>query len=138
MIEKLLRRRKKPGGGGGEEYLVRWKNYPPSEDSWEPREELERNSIDLINEFNRIERDPYEQAELHCLCLRPYKFDQGGMIQCNQCCIWYHFTCLGINMEQANLLAAFYCPECKKKNPSLMSPIKKEKIDHVFGQQYLP
>jgi hypothetical protein len=44
-VEKLLERK-------GQRYLVRWKDYPPEEDTWETASTLE-NCQDMIREFNQ-------------------------------------------------------------------------------------
>jgi hypothetical protein len=44
-VEKLLARK-------GQKYLVRWKDYPPEEDTWETASTLET-CQDMIREFNR-------------------------------------------------------------------------------------
>ena len=53
-VEKLLDSRisKKGRGQGKLEYLVKWKNYPIEEASWEPEENLE-NAQDTILEFHK-------------------------------------------------------------------------------------
>lgn len=117
------------------EYLVRWQNYPPDWDSWEPAHELERNSLDLINEFNKIGRDDQEYRELHCTCRRPYRFDQGGMIQCFNCLTWFHFSCLGMNMEEANSFAKYYCDDCRLKNPTFKNMYKEKTVVHFYSQE---
>lgn len=133
VIEKLLKKRFNTKLGY-DEYLVRWANYPPEWDSWEPVIELARNSIDLINEFNNIERNLDEKAELHCICRLPYRFDEGGMIQCFNCLTWFHFKCLGINMEEANSYAKYYCGTCRYKNPSFVNLIKEQRQVSFYSQ----
>ena len=126
VIERLLDKRYV---NGREEYLVRWQNYPPEWDSWEPRVELDRNSKDLVDEYNRP-RDTYgDDDELHCICRRPYRFEQGGMIQCFNCRVWYHFSCMAMNMAQANAFAKWNCSDCVQANPILKNLIKAEKLN---------
>lgn len=38
-------------GRWGEFVLVRWENYGPDSDTWEPRESLERDVPDMLHEF---------------------------------------------------------------------------------------
>lgn len=130
VVEKLLKKRIYKGR---EEYLVRWLNYPPEEDTWEPRSELEVNSIDLIIDFNK-EPPREETNRLHCICHKTYKFDQGGMIQCFNCLTWYHFSCIKMNMEEANSFARYYCVDCRKINPKLKNQIKEEKLRSRYGK----
>lgn len=124
VIEKLLDKRFNPDLRQ-EEYLVRWQNYPPEWDSWEPRVELERNSMDMILAFNKTLKEDSETP--HCICRKPYRFDDGGMIQCYNCLEWFHFTCLNIDMEEANSYAKFYCSSCRAGNPYLKNMVKPEK-----------
>lgn len=133
VIEKILNKR---FVDDREEYLVRWQNYPPEWDSWEPRIELERNALDMINEYNRIREPDEAQDKLHCICKRPYRFDQGGMIQCNNCLEWFHFKCLAMNMAEANAYAKWNCHDCFRANPNLKNLIKPEKQTHpaAFAQ----
>lgn len=126
VIEKILAKRRN-AEMGYDEYLVRWANYPPDWDSWEPVKELEINSRDLINEFDKTGRYDPTKEELHCTCRRPYRFDQGGMIQCFNCLSWYHFDCLKMNMEMANSFARYYCNDCMVKNPNLEIKFKGKK-----------
>lgn len=130
VIEKILDKRL--NALEEEEYLVRWQNYPPEWDSWEPRKELERNALDMINEFNRLNHSD-NSSDLHCFCKRPYRFEQGGMIQCFYCLVWYHFTCLKMDMEEANNYARYYCRQCTKINPRLRSQVKQEKLKTFYG-----
>lgn len=123
VIEKLLDKR---FVAGREEYLVRWQNYPPEWDSWEPRTELERNAIDMIREFNNMP-GPSTDDQPRCICRRPYRFDQGGLIQCVNCHEWYHFTCLKMNMAEANAYSKWHCSDCMDANPSLKNLIKPDK-----------
>lgn len=134
VIEQLLDKRYT--ANGGEEYLVRWQNYNSDWDSWEPRKEIERNALAMINEYNRFHNCPNFDADpnqLHCICQRPYKFEDGGMIQCFYCLEWYHFACLQMNMEEANSYAKYYCSDCKRSNPRLKCMIKGEKLTTFYG-----
>ena len=132
VVEKLLDRRHNQDTGR-EEYLVRWQNYPPEWDSWEPRTELERNALDMVNEFDRTSTSQFQDFQLHCICRQPYRFDQGGMIQCFHCHTWYHFKCLHMDMEEANSYAKYYCHECKRMNPGFKSMVKIEKLTTFYG-----
>lgn len=132
VIEKLLKKRN--DANGNEQYLVRWQNYPPDYDSWEPREELEKNALDMIHQFNRLHYPTDCQPDdLHCICRKPYKFNQGGMIQCYECQTWYHFTCLNMNMIEANSYARYYCECCRQHNSQLKNIIKHDKVSTLYG-----
>ena len=111
VIDRLLEKRRN-AETGQEEYLVRWKNYSPEWDTWEPSGELELNASDMINEFNRVPQAHYDD-ELHCTCRQPYRFEQGGMIQCNHCHRWFHFVCIGMDMEEANSCQSYSCQQCR-------------------------
>jgi hypothetical protein len=49
IVETLLRRRRK---GRSHEYLVKWKDYPEYDASWEPRSNLLKDVPDLIADFD--------------------------------------------------------------------------------------
>lgn len=131
VIEKLLD--KKIDERGAEQYLVRWQNYPPEYDSWEPRAELQINASDMIQEYNRIPQSDRQALELHCICKLPYRFDQGGMIQCYHCKTWYHFNCLGINMEEANSYSLWFCTQCKASDPQKKNMFKPTKSNAFYS-----
>lgn len=57
-IEHLLKRRKSMNGSY--EYLVRWKNYSPLDDSWEPAENINNN--DFLQALESIHQR-YEQGQ---------------------------------------------------------------------------
>jgi hypothetical protein len=120
---------------GNEEYLVRWQNYPPEYDTWEPRAELVQNSLDMIDEFDRVEQ-PDLKPTLHCICRRPYKARDGGMIQCFTCNEWYHFSCIQMNMVEANSYARWHCDKCRETK-NLKNSIKREKVDSLYGNTKL-
>lgn len=56
-IEHLLKRRKSTNGTY--EYLVRWKNYSPLDDTWEPAENINNNELlqTLDNVYQRYEQN---------------------------------------------------------------------------------
>lgn len=131
MIEKLLERRIN-NETDKEEYLVRWKNYSPEWDTWEPRAEIEKNALDMIKNFGSQDRAC--DNDQHCTCRRPYKFDQGGMIQCFNCYIWFHFGCINMNMEQANLCLRYYCVKCLEANPSWKVLYKTARAQNFYSR----
>lgn len=134
VIEKLLEKRYNEELRRTE-YLVRWKNYPPSEDSWEPVDELNINASAMVRDFDsgQLELDPNDN-QLHCLCRRPYNFRDGGMVQCSNCFVWFHFDCINMNMEDANSYLKFYCRPCRQLNPYLKCRLKPEKAKLFYGR----
>lgn len=113
IIEALLDKRLDPYGR--EEYLVRWQDYPPECDTWEPRAELERNAIHMLKAFNNQEEysSMGEMLELHCVCQIPYKAGDGAMIQCFTCSEWFHFQCIGMDLADANSYTEWHCYPCR-------------------------
>lgn len=131
VIEKLIDCR--VTRSGRVEYLVRWQNYPPSEDTWEPKEELELNSQDLIDQFHDRDVKPdRNDRNLYCICKRPYRTSDGGMIQCFHCKNWYHFSCLKINMEEANSFARWYCNACQQLHSDFKIMLKAERQNAFY------
>lgn len=130
VIEKLLDRRINDVTGQ-EEFLVRWLNYNEDWDTWEPRGEVERNSSDMIKNFDR--QDRHSDNDLHCICQKPYKFDQGGMIQCFNCYTWFHFSCIEMNMEQANLCLRYYCASCIRMDARLKTIYKTIRAERFYS-----
>lgn len=119
VIEKLLDKRYNENGY--DEYLVRWQSYSSDWDSWEPEYEIERNSWHMISEYNRNLHQSSEDNRLYCICQRPYRFENGGMIQCINCFNWFHFECIQMSLELANSLSRYDCEECKKQtDPTLI------------------
>lgn len=52
-VERIVARRRNPKSGGYE-YLIKWENYPDSQNTWEPSEHLK--CPDLIAKFNEAEK----------------------------------------------------------------------------------
>lgn len=57
--------------------------------------------------------------KLYCICRQPAQ--TYGMIQCYDCCDWFHASCVGISRQKASLVKQFYCPLCIDKDPTLVS-----------------
>lgn len=128
VIDKLLDKRI---SSGKEEYLVSWKNYSEEYNTWESRDEIEKNALDLVKEFNGESNE--EDQNLYCICKRKYQLNQGAMIQCFTCSNWYHFDCLGLNMEEVNSYAKYHCNDCRSIDPALENAIKPEKLTTHYG-----
>jgi hypothetical protein len=58
LVEAIVDYRLRPRHGS--EYLVRWRGYPPDQDSWEPEATLLADVPDLIADFKRSQR-PHSQ-----------------------------------------------------------------------------
>lgn len=63
----------------------------------------------LSNLLTRVEQ--YAAGSLHCCCLQP-SFAQRHFIQCTQCDVWYHTSCVGVDSRKLGLLEDFLCPWC--------------------------
>ena len=53
IVEKLLDHRGQGRKGRQRAYLVRWRGFPPSHDSWEPRHVLIEDVPDLVSDYDR-------------------------------------------------------------------------------------
>ena len=60
-----------------------------------------------------------DPSKLYCICRQPAQ--TYGMIQCYDCCDWFHGTCVGITRQRASLVRQYYCPLCIDKDPTLVS-----------------
>lgn len=123
VVESLLS--KEISGDGIEGYWVRWDGFSEEWDTWEPRSELEKNSAVLVAQFERINEPDLDTSERHCVCQRPYRTEDGAMIQCGYCYRWFHFKCLNITVIRANQFKAFFCSECEYRNPSTKTKYKE-------------
>lgn len=54
QVEKIVARR--TGSRGDVQYLIRWKDYSPANDTWEPKQNLEEDCSYFIEQF---------EAEIH-------------------------------------------------------------------------
>lgn len=56
-----------------------------------------------------------EEAEdpsaLYCICRKPYQ-KKNPMIMCDKCQDWFHFSCVGLNADEADKMTAYDCPVC--------------------------
>lgn len=99
---------------GQVEYLIKWTNYGPEENTWEPREFIYDTCATLIDEFEHIpfdinDKDKYQR---HCICQKVYKPSDGAMIQCNCCGEWLHLKCIKMSVQEMNSIKRFYCKDC--------------------------
>jgi hypothetical protein len=53
-VETIIKRRKR---GRRVEYLVKWDGYPHSSNTWEPSENLQEYAADIIENFERQQRE---------------------------------------------------------------------------------
>lgn len=118
VVESLLE--KSRTSDGKEEYLVKWRDWSPSWNTWEPAEELEKYCKDMVDEFNDSNKSTPDEMR-YCICQKPYRFDDGGMIQCRYCLNWFHFSCLKMSLVEANDYQVYYCDRCHDANPALKS-----------------
>ncbi|CBQ67853.1 conserved hypothetical protein [Sporisorium reilianum SRZ2] len=56
--------------------------------------------------------DDDEDTALYCICQRRQDDVEGGMIMCDRCEQWYHYRCVGITEDDAELVDQFICPPC--------------------------
>jgi hypothetical protein len=49
---------------------------------------------------------------LFCTCQQKYD-ERRAMICCDDCCEWYHCTCVGLQAQDADLFEKYTCPSCK-------------------------
>jgi len=114
VVESLLEKRAKHGKI---EYLVKWRDWSPEWNTWEPAEELEKYCSDMVDEFNRQPQGDSDNR-VYCICNRPYRFSDGAMVQCKYCLNWFHFSCLKMSIKEANDILTYYCAACSLANPS--------------------
>jgi hypothetical protein len=64
LVDELIRHRDRTGA---REYLVKWRQYPRSQATWEPRSELQRRCAELVqkyeDELKRARNDPNADAD---------------------------------------------------------------------------
>lgn len=73
---------------------------------------------------NQAGEDGEEDSEevdtrLYCICREMY--DNRFMLGCDNCDEWFHPPCLGMEDFQCDLLEHFYCANCRKADPSLVT-----------------
>lgn len=61
---------------------------------------------------NTVEEAEEEDTALYCICQRRQDDVQGGMIMCDRCEQWYHYRCMDITEDDAELVDQFICPPC--------------------------
>ncbi|KAI9265284.1 hypothetical protein BDA99DRAFT_536769 [Phascolomyces articulosus] len=95
---------------------------PEEEDnSSQQRDEL----VEEDNEEEHEEHGEHEEQEEHeehesnesikCVCEKPTE-DTGTMIQCDECHMWQHLYCVGV--EQTDIANDYTCPYCSEKGES--------------------
>lgn len=60
----------------------------------------------------KVQKDS-TQEELYCVCRTPYN-ESEFYVGCDQCQGWYHGRCVGVTKAEADLLATYVCPNCRK------------------------
>ncbi|VDI62765.1 Hypothetical predicted protein [Mytilus galloprovincialis] len=56
----------------------------------------------------------------YCVCRGP---DTGEtMVQCDNCREWFHLTCIGMSIQEANEIDPYICPNCQLVRPNCIVP----------------
>ncbi len=55
---------------------------------------------------------PVRQIELYCVCNMPETY--GDMIECGECCTWFHIKCM---TRLQSIPETWYCPTCSTSLP---------------------
>lgn len=63
------------------------------------------------------EEEEEEDDALYCICKRRQDDIEGGMIACDRCDQWYHYRCMEITEDDAELVDRFVCPPCHEFTP---------------------
>lgn len=63
------------------------------------------------------EEEEEEDDALYCICRRRQDDIEGGMIACDRCDQWYHYRCMEITEDDAELVDRFVCPPCHEFTP---------------------
>lgn len=66
-----------------------------------------------------------DPSKFYCICQQPAQ--SYGMIQCHDCCDWFHGSCVEITRQKALIVKQFYCPLCIDKDPSLVTVFFEKK-----------
>ena len=74
--------------------------------------------------------------KLYCICQQPAQ--SYGMIQCHDCCDWFHGSCVGITRQKALIVKQFYCPLCIDKDPSLVTVFFEKKENKEVEKEVHP
>eukprot|EP01083_Nonionella_stella_P124542 376138_1 len=65
------------------------------------------------------------EDDVHCVCQRP---EEGFMINCDNCSLWYHAACVGVEQSEAENWDEYYCFRCEgNESPSEGQGISKHK-----------
>eukprot|EP00939_MAST-03C_sp_MAST-3C-sp1_P002346 g2346.t1 len=64
--------------------------------------------VDLDEVIGPIE----ESMQVYCLC-RMNSGNDKNMIGCDYCDEWYHFSCVGLSVDEGNGLEKYRCPRCR-------------------------
>ena len=71
--------------------------------------------------IKRLQRDPElwqaaktkksaSDATLHCFCRKP---EEGFMIKCDYCLVWYHGPCVNVTPAMSKRIDKYGCPKCR-------------------------
>lgn len=63
--------------------------------------------------YSRVEL--YCQGNLHCCCFSPY-IPQRHFIQCNNCSLWFHTSCVNVDSRRISNIVTFVCSWCQQND----------------------
>ena len=61
--------------------------------------------------------EQYVNGELYCHCFQPY-VSSRYFIQCDECTMWYHTSCVGIDSRKLPSISTFTCSWCLREKSS--------------------
>lgn len=68
-----------------------------------------------------------DRVSTYCYCKQP---EFGGMVQCDECMDWFHFSCALLD-ENFSSLDEWYCKNCKDEDSVRMICVCQGSPDHL-------